>query len=146
MKNYLIIIVVALCSISTTMSQTKDDHSSVRQKHMNEIQSLKIAYMTEFLSLTPAESEKFWPIYNAYWAERRVLARKKRELYRAIESQTATMAQINAIVTLSNAEAALISNYASKLSKVTTVDKAVKTFVAEEKFKGTLLRRNQNSN
>lgn len=145
MKNYLIIIVVALCSISTTMSQAKDDHSSARQKHMNEIQSLKIAYMTEFLSLTPAESEKFWPIYNAYWAERSVLARKKRELYRAIESQTATMAQINAIVTLSNAEATLMSSYAAKLSKVTTVDKAVKTFVAEEKFKGTLLRRNQNS-
>lgn len=30
------------------------------------IKSLKIAYLTENLALTPEEAQKFWPVYNAH--------------------------------------------------------------------------------
>lgn len=33
------------------------------------IEALKIAYLTRKLSLSPAEAQKFWPVYNNYAAE-----------------------------------------------------------------------------
>ena len=30
------------------------------------IEALRIAYISEQLNLTPAEAQKFWPVYNAY--------------------------------------------------------------------------------
>jgi len=41
----------------------------VGQTQSNKIEDVKIAYMTKELNLTPDESQKFWPIYNNYFAE-----------------------------------------------------------------------------
>lgn len=41
------------------------------------LQSLEIAYLTRELSLTPAEAEKFWPIYNKYGEEMRSAIRNR---------------------------------------------------------------------
>lgn len=41
--------------------------SSQAQRERNErIQALKTAYITDELSLTTQEAQKFWPVYNAY--------------------------------------------------------------------------------
>lgn len=32
----------------------------------NKIKSLKVAFITEKLNLTPKEAQQFWPVYNAY--------------------------------------------------------------------------------
>jgi hypothetical protein len=42
------------------------------------IRSIRIGYITNKLSLTPEESEKFWPIYNQYEAE----LKKTRQKYK----------------------------------------------------------------
>ena len=34
------------------------------------IRTLKTAYITQELSLTPSEAEKFWPVYNEYDSKR----------------------------------------------------------------------------
>lgn len=42
------------------------------------VKSLKIAFVTEKLALTPDESEKFWPVYNQMEAERASLMAEKK--------------------------------------------------------------------
>jgi hypothetical protein len=42
------------------------------------IRAIRIGYITNKLSLTPEESEKFWPIYNQYEAE----LKKTRQKYK----------------------------------------------------------------
>ncbi len=42
-------------------------------ERQEKIQALKIAYITQKLKLTPAEAEKFWPVYNQYNNEIRTL-------------------------------------------------------------------------
>ncbi len=37
------------------------------------IQSMKVAYITDQLRLSPEESQQFWPLYNQYEAEERNL-------------------------------------------------------------------------
>jgi hypothetical protein len=42
---------------------------SVSAQNGERIQALKIAYLTKQLNLTPAEAERFWPVYNQYTEE-----------------------------------------------------------------------------
>jgi hypothetical protein len=44
------------------------------------VEAIKIAYYTKKLSLTPAEAQKFWPIYNQYFNEIRQLRQQNRDL------------------------------------------------------------------
>lgn len=43
-------------------------------EHKNRLQALSVAHLTKELQLTPAEAEKFWPIYNKYNEEVRKAA------------------------------------------------------------------------
>jgi len=35
----------------------------------DDVNTVKIAYITNQLNLTPAEAQRFWPIYNRYFSE-----------------------------------------------------------------------------
>ena len=40
------------------------------------IEALRIAYISEQLNLTPEEAQKFWPVYNAYKHDLKVVLQK----------------------------------------------------------------------
>lgn len=42
---------------------------AMAQPPKERIKALKVAYITKELNLTSAEAEKFWPVYNDYFAE-----------------------------------------------------------------------------
>lgn len=48
-----------------------------RQEKREQIKSLKVAFITEQLKLTPAEAEKFWPLFNAYDDKQQELRHQK---------------------------------------------------------------------
>lgn len=54
----LITLMVILFSIVSIAQPNKEK--------IEKVKALKVAYITKELSLTSAEAEKFWPIYNAY--------------------------------------------------------------------------------
>lgn len=43
------------------------------------IKAMKTAFITQELNLTPAEAEKFWPVYNTYNSQIWAIKRKERE-------------------------------------------------------------------
>ena len=59
MKKIIIFISICLLCALSTIAQT-------REESRDKIKALKIAYITEQLSLTTQEAQKFWPIYNLY--------------------------------------------------------------------------------
>jgi hypothetical protein len=59
MKKYLLIL-FTLFTFSLANAQNGNG------QRIEKIQALKIAFITQRLDLTPAEAEKFWPIYNDY--------------------------------------------------------------------------------
>ena len=68
MKNiYLIIVFLFTFSLS---SMAQDG---------GKVQAYKIAYLTNKLSLTPQEAQRFWPIYNQYENELRALRIENRQ-------------------------------------------------------------------
>ena len=62
MKKLLLILFL----FSASFSMQAQDGGNNRQE---KIEALKIAFITQKLKLTPAEAEKFWPIYNQYTEE-----------------------------------------------------------------------------
>ena len=60
MKKYLLILIITLGSFSLVKAQEDDPVKSER------IQALKTAFITQKLKLTPAEAQKFWPVYGQY--------------------------------------------------------------------------------
>jgi len=47
-----------------------------QQERGERIHSLRVAFITDKLQLTPDESEKFWPVYNQYEAELKRIRQK----------------------------------------------------------------------
>jgi Spy/CpxP family protein refolding chaperone len=45
-------------------------HSPPSKERLQNIQNAKIAFITEKISLTPEQSQKFWPLYNQLETER----------------------------------------------------------------------------
>jgi Spy/CpxP family protein refolding chaperone len=52
----------------------------LKQK-MEQIKSLKVAYITDELNLTTEEAAKFWPIYNAFDDKQKELRQEKMRSY-----------------------------------------------------------------
>ena len=66
MKKLLLILFVFVC-VQTVIAQ-EDVNPSPEKKQQN-IEALKVAFISKELELTPEEAQKFWPVYNQYSKE-----------------------------------------------------------------------------
>ncbi|MEP2238753.1 MAG: hypothetical protein ABJI22_10375, partial [Maribacter sp.] len=57
-----LIIIICLCATSFSFAQKKQD--------WEKINTLKVAFITEKLSLNTKEAQDFWPVYNEYQEKR----------------------------------------------------------------------------
>ena len=115
-----------------------------KSQHGEQIRNMKIAYLTDALQLTPEQSQKFWPVYNAYWAARREVGRKRGDLYKVIRTGQVGEQQFNDLLGLIDDERKIMAEYIEKFRQILPNDKAAKVFVADEDFKNFLLRRATN--
>jgi hypothetical protein len=72
------IILVILVILSASGFAQK---GSVLKNNRDKIKSLKIAFITDELSLTSDESAKFWPIYNAFEDKQQEIRKQKMKGY-----------------------------------------------------------------
>ena len=78
MKRILAFALAAIVAMPALFSQDRD---SWRER----IRSERVAFITEELSLTPAEAEKFWPVYNEFRDRKAEAQREIRETYKALD-------------------------------------------------------------
>ena len=109
------------------------------------MRSERIAFLTAETGITPAEAEKFWPVYNEAEKARMDAFGKNMEAYAALEKavdESKPAKEIERLLT-ANLNASkdaqeIDSKYATRYLKILPAEKVAKLFVAEEKF-----RRNQ---
>ncbi|HVB03757.1 MAG TPA: hypothetical protein VNE41_08550 [Chitinophagaceae bacterium] len=58
------------------------------QSGLDKVRSLEVAYLSEKMNLTPAEAEKFWPVYNSYIAELQQLINARKQTLHAQGTST----------------------------------------------------------
>lgn len=53
--------------------------AQAQDKKEDALEALRIAFISKQLELTPAEAEKFWPVYNKYQGDLRQMMQEHRE-------------------------------------------------------------------
>lgn len=129
----------------------QDMHQEMRKyPTKEEIQSQKIAFFTQELSLSPKEAEKFWPVYNEcnknLHDARKQINVSLKNLQNALNaedavSDTEIKSLMDKYLKACEEEIAIQKQNFAKLSKVLPMAKAAKTFSLEERFRVMLIRR-----
>jgi hypothetical protein len=145
MKN---IITFLLSFILLVPAMAQDEEMPVKdRKAMEKIKAARIAYITERLALTPAEAEKFWPIYNEFDKKREAIKLESKAVRKnpdpaksAEENQKAVIAQQHEF---RQKELNLEKDYSSRLLNVVSAQKVMSLPKTERDFRTILLRRMQ---
>ena len=115
-------------------------------KH-EKLEAIKIAFITEKLSLTTKEAQNFWPVYNEYSQKIEKLRKTKRsdlgELKINIEnsSDKEIEALLSDVFDAKSKEIELQKEYYSKYTKVLPIKKVALLYQSEHQFKKELLKR-----
>ncbi|WP_206984057.1 Spy/CpxP family protein refolding chaperone [Hymenobacter telluris] len=115
-----------------------------RQGRMSQLENAKIAYITEKISLTQDQAQRFWPVYNEFTAKRRDLNRRMRET-RTNDPDALSEAQVKESLTqalaLRQQEVNLEKEYFDKFQKVLNIRQVGKLYQAERQFTKEVIRR-----
>ena len=129
MKTFCIALLIAL----TTMNGFGQDKGRKER-----IKTLKIAFITERLSLTEDEAEKFWPVYNkfddAYDKLRHELRSSRKDIDVAGLSEDQAKTIIKSYIEKENKKAQLKENFMKDLMKILSAKKIVQLQSAEDAF------------
>jgi hypothetical protein len=121
MKRLILILTLFFGSFSFATAQNDNKESRIEK-----VQALKIAFITQKLELTPAEAQKFWPIYNRYETDLRQVIMDNRIGGDAIDNEEKVL----------NVK----KKYRTELSNVIGPAKTTILFNAEREFRGVLMR------
>jgi len=103
------------------------------------VESLRIAFMTEQLALSPAEAEKFWPLYREYQAKRQALegdiGQLATETLSDAELEKRVLEHFNTMESVS----ALNRQYLNAFKTAVPARKAAMVFLLEHRFRARLI-------
>lgn len=123
--------------------------SKTKRPSKEKIKTMKVGYITEKLSLTTAEAQQFWPIYNAYDAKMEAIHKAIRKTHKkgiSIDEMTdeAVEAMVNTHSNLRQKELDIQKEYHSQFKSVLPIKKVAKLYKANHDFKRDLLRKIKN--
>lgn len=136
MNKYIIIIFLFVTTLSFGQ----------RNQDWDKINTLKIAFITEKLSLNTKEAQEFWPVYNEYQEKRNVLRRKNHEQIRGKMKDADALTEKEAEKLLAlhmqieAEEEVLDNNFLKNVSKVISSKKTLLLLRSEEEFKRQLMK------
>ncbi len=112
---------------------------------LKKIESARIALITERLKLTPAQAEKFWPLYREYTEKREALRREfvdaRRDLGEDRMTDEESRKLLDKGLELKERQLALERNYTERLNGVITTQQILQLRRAEDDFRQMLLQR-----
>ncbi len=119
---------------------------SQRRPGQEKIKTLKVAFITERLSLTSSEAQAFWPIYNEHEENLEDIRRRERTQIRSkmldfealSEGEAADLLQQT--IALEREKQQLNIRFLERMSKVISAKKTFLLIKAEEDFRKRLLR------
>ena len=108
----------------------------------NQINSLRIAYLTDKLGLTPEQAEKFWPIYREFAEKRKEIRSEFREAAKGVNKDNPDPKKQQELVNLSlkvrQRVLDLEKDYSGRLMKVVTPEQMLRLPNAEAEFRAYL--------
>lgn len=145
MKREIIIILSVMFVFMNVVvkAQQKESHEARMEKYRTE----KVSFLTTRLDLTPAEAEKFWPIYNEMEKERWEAQKSRRNLENKVSEAEESLSE-NEIINLTRdfagsmqKEGALMASYNEKLLKVLPPKKVLNLYKTENEFRMHMIKK-----
>jgi hypothetical protein len=137
----LLFILIAITSLSA-----KGFAQNTDTKREN-IESLRVAYLTRQVGLNEEEAKKFWPVYNSYREEIQRLKNERRTNalpdnvnYEALSDQE-TEKMVDNIIVYRQKELDVEKKYHEKFKQILPIKKVAKLYKAENGFKRELLKK-----
>ncbi len=131
--------------ISSTVHAQGDPKAQNRRENL---ESVKIAFITKKLSLSPEEAQKFWPVYNQNQKELETLRSNHREQIRKSGDNIDEMSDgdvekyIAKEMIFRQQELDLIKKHLESYKKVLPIKKVARLYRAEKEFiRGMIARR-----
>jgi hypothetical protein len=139
-KHFLnpVILSLSFLFILFTWAQAQDNQ-------YEKIKSIKIAYITEQLSLTPAEAEVFWPVYNDFENRRNLIRDERKKVIDNFKTNAETMSEkdvskvLDEYIGFCTDENDLMILYNKKLKEILPPEKVMKLHLAEIQFRHHLI-------
>ncbi|QZT38315.1 hypothetical protein K5X82_05275 [Halosquirtibacter xylanolyticus] len=123
-------------------------HDACAQKCMSgDLKAEKIAYLTDYLSLTPQESQEFWPLYNEYRDKRHEIHDLLKSYFKQIKEmpKDASDKEVDSlsesILKTVERENTLLRLYQTKFAKVLGGHKALRLYLAERNYRMYLMKK-----
>ena len=145
MKQSKILILFILFFSMVTFAQPGSKVKERMHQKKEQLKSMKIAFITTELNLTPDEAVKFWPVFNAFEDKQRELKQEKIKNYMdRINSDKLTEKDANTLLSqMESSEDELFQlrkKFVSSLKGVLPAVKILKLKKAEEEFSKKLLQ------
>ena len=110
-------------------------------------EALKVAFLTEELSLSSKEAQAFWPVYNEMDEKLTEIRQAKRKNVRNARKNLESMSDtdlekaVTEALDLTNLEISTKREYLPQFKSVLPMKKVAKLYASEEKFKRKLLQK-----
>jgi hypothetical protein len=114
--------IVAFLAVSL-FARAQEDQLPGSEKKQQDIEALKVAFISKELDLTPDEAQKFWPVYNQY----------SKELNSTLKDNQDVIDRDEKVVSLRK-------RYRDQFTKVLGPDRMNKMFNAEARFRQLLIK------
>jgi Skp family chaperone for outer membrane proteins len=133
MKRYILTFFILFLVLGSSIAQTQESR-------FQQIEAAKVAYITKQLQLSPAEAQKFFPIYNQYRNEIRQISHEKRGT-----NTNFKRGQVNELE-FDSQILACKKKYRERFATVIPPAKASRFFEVEREFRETLFKELENRN
>ncbi len=126
------------------MAAAQDDF--IPESRRQEIESQKVAFITNKLRLTPEESQKFWPVYNEYQDKSKALKKELKQIVNPAKGDMTAVPDeelddmIKGRFDNERQQLALEEQYFDRYKNVLPVRKVAALYRAEHDFKVELIK------
>ncbi len=141
-KIFLFAVLLAFGSV--TFAQSKDKNHEDRWE---KFRAEKVSFLTTNLELSPAEAQKFWPVYNQLEKERWEAQKFRREMEEKVQDAQESMSE-NSIKKLTREfagslqkEADLLVDYNEKFLEILPAGKVLRLYKAENEFRMYMIKK-----
>ena len=134
----LAIIMFSLCAAG----QPPKDH----RERCEQIETLKISFITQKLDLTREEAQRFWPVYNEYQDVLRTLRKERKEEFKTYRERFDELTEedlsemVDKQIINRQRELDLRKKYHAEFKSILPIKKIALLYRAEDEFKAKVLR------
>ena len=143
MKRIIFLLSIMILINSSGVKAQNNEHKAKWEK----IRSEKVSFLTDKLELTPAEAQKFWPIYNELENKRWEAQKCRRDLEVKVKEAEESLSD-KEIIELTHdyagnmqKEGALMVKYNDEFLKILPPQKVLKLYKAENEFRMYMIQK-----